>query len=176
MAPSNRLPEPVDYKDIQDTIDKYTKDFPAHRPSTRLPASEIWGDVILLTGSTGHFGSAVLAQLVLRTHVKKIYAFNRPHKGGKTLKQRHLEAFLDHGQDIALLNSPKLSFVEGDTSRPDLGITNELYAEVGFFVDSAKRGTKVCVHTIDRFAIPSRILFTMLGEFTLAPRFDRSNL
>lgn len=113
-------------KGLQEMVAKYTADFPAHHPTAPAPNSE----VALLTGSTGGLGSAVLAHLVTLPSVSRIYAFNRKTRGGASVRDRQLESLKDRGLDVGILDSPKVVLVEGDTARPDLGISEELYAEV----------------------------------------------
>lgn len=111
---------------LQDFIRKYTQDWPRHLPqSVQTPNSE----VILLTGSTGGLGSQILAELITTDSVSRIYAFNRASK--IPLRERHIEAFTKRGNDLALLDSKKIIFVDGDTSAKDLGIAPELFNEVG---------------------------------------------
>jgi thioester reductase-like protein len=111
-------------------IQKYTQDWPVHRPrSTAVPGHESSSnEVILLTGSTGGLGSQILAQLVAMPSVSRVYAFNRPSQ--KSLYDRHLESFVDRGNDISLLQSDKIVYVEGDTSVVGFNIKSELYNEV----------------------------------------------
>jgi NAD(P)-dependent dehydrogenase (short-subunit alcohol dehydrogenase family) len=119
--------ELVEIKRVQEFIEKYTKGFPHHHPSSSGGRP---GNVVLLTGSTGQLGTALLTQLALCDNVTKIYAFNRRSKTETTMKQRHYEAFIERGLDIAILESPKVVFVEGDTSDATLGISKELFSEV----------------------------------------------
>jgi hypothetical protein len=123
-------------KRLDAMVTEYTQNWPIHRPSkeVRDPSSE----TILLTGSTGGLGTQLLAQLVMMPSVSRIYAFNRPARDGnlKTSRDRHLEAFLDRGNDIALLDSAKIVFIEGDTAVDGFGIEPELFKEVRPFVYS----------------------------------------
>ncbi|KAF8581951.1 hypothetical protein K439DRAFT_1662052 [Ramaria rubella] len=59
--------------------------------------------------------------------VSCIYAFNWP--GWKTSHERQLDAFLDRGNDIALLNSEKIIYVEGDSAVEGFNIKPELFEE-----------------------------------------------
>ena len=107
-------------------VTKYTQAWPEHR-STKVdinPAEE----VILLTGSTGGLGSQLLAQLVTMSTVSRIYTFNRPAQ--KSSRDRHSEAFLDRGNEVALLESQKIIYVEGDTAVEGFNIKPELFSEV----------------------------------------------
>jgi hypothetical protein len=111
-------------------IKKYTQNWPAHRPrNATVPGQESSSDeVILLTGSTGGLGSQNLAQLVAMPSVSRVYAFNKPPQ--KSLYDRHLESFVDRGNDISLLWSDKIVYVEGDTSVIGFNIKSELYNKV----------------------------------------------
>jgi hypothetical protein len=109
-------------------VTKYTQNWPTHRPSK--DAGEPPSEIILLTGSTGGLGTQLLAQLVEMPSVSRIYAFNRPARGGTTSRDRHLEAFVDRGNDVSLLDSPKIVFIEGDTAVHGFGINSELFEEV----------------------------------------------
>jgi len=87
-------------------------------------------EIILLTGSTGGLGAAILAQLLTTPSVSRVYALNRRSGNGKTLRARHVEAFAERGLDAALLESAKVVFVEGDTAVEKLGTSKELYEEI----------------------------------------------
>ncbi|KAJ7916712.1 putative aminoadipate reductase, partial [Mycena leptocephala] len=88
--------------------------------------------VVLLTGTTKNLGCYILASLLKDDRVSKIYAFNRPFvsPAGRTLPERHLDAFNEIGLDTCLLGSPKLAFVEGQSDQNDLGLTPELYEQI----------------------------------------------
>lgn len=112
-------------EEINSYIEKYSANFPVHRPSLPMSGS----DVILMTGSTGALGTTLLAQLVNNSSVSKIYAINR--KGaGKTLKQRQVEALIDRGYDAAIVSSSKVVLVETDSKLGPLGVSPALYDEV----------------------------------------------
>ncbi|GJJ05927.1 putative NRPS-like protein biosynthetic cluster [Clathrus columnatus] len=107
-------------KRLENMIQQYTSNWPVHHPQKEYVNDE---EVMLLTGSTGGLGSQLLVQLVEIPTVTKIYALNRPG-GGKSSYERHVEAFEDRGNDIELLNSPKIVFLEGDTSVSGFAITD----------------------------------------------------
>lgn len=86
--------------------------------------------VVLLTGSTGGLGSFLLENLLRNGQVSKIYAYNRPSKGGITMQDRQKAAFVDKGFDLKYLDSERLVYVEGDADLPLLGLTSELYEKV----------------------------------------------
>ncbi|GJJ06110.1 hypothetical protein Clacol_000299 [Clathrus columnatus] len=108
---------------LDNLVHKYTQNWPVHKPQ-RIAKDE----VVLLTGSTGGLGSQLLAQLVQLPSVTRIYAFNR--KSSKLSYDRHLEVFKDRANDIDLLRSPKIVFVEGDTSIKGFEISAELFSEI----------------------------------------------
>ncbi|TFK59329.1 putative aminoadipate reductase [Pluteus cervinus] len=88
---------------------------------------------VLVTGSTGNLGAHLLDQLLRDDRVGKVYSLNRP--SSKTPLERHQERFHDHGLDLALLTSPKLVFLEGDTAQPLLGLEEAQLTEVRDSVD-----------------------------------------
>ncbi|GJJ06091.1 putative NRPS-like protein biosynthetic cluster [Clathrus columnatus] len=108
---------------LDNLVHKYTQNWPVHKPQ-RIAKDE----VVLLTGSTGGLGSQLLAQLVQLPSVTRIYAFNR--KSSKSSYDRHMEVFKDRANDIDLLRSPKIVFVEGDTSIKGFEISAELFSEI----------------------------------------------
>ncbi|GJJ05918.1 putative secondary metabolism biosyntheticenzyme [Clathrus columnatus] len=107
-------------KRLENMIQRYTSNWPVHHPQKEYVNDE---EVILLTGSTGGLGSQLLAQLVEIPTVTKIYALNRPG-GGKSSYERHVDVFKDRGNDVEILNSSKIVFLEGDTSVSGFSITD----------------------------------------------------
>ncbi|GJJ05917.1 putative secondary metabolism biosyntheticenzyme [Clathrus columnatus] len=107
-------------KRLENMIQQYTSNWPEHHPQKEYVNDE---EVILLTGSTGGLGSQLLAQLVEIPTITKIYALNRPG-GGKSSYERHVEAFEDRGNDVEILNSSKIVFLEGDTSVSGFAISD----------------------------------------------------
>jgi hypothetical protein len=101
-----------------------SKNWPEHKPSLPVPETE----TVLLTGSTGGFGSYLLARLLDTPSVSRVFALNR--SGQKDVRTRQVEMFEDRGLDASMLDSPKLVYVEGDTSKPDLGIPATLYDDI----------------------------------------------
>lgn len=83
---------------------------------------------VLLTGSTGHLGCHLLANIAKNLAVYRIYAFNRPNNS--SVQERHRERFQAAGLHLDHLKSSKLRFVEGDLSARNLGLSDELYNEV----------------------------------------------
>ncbi|KAF7293800.1 Nonribosomal peptide synthetase [Mycena chlorophos] len=105
-------------------------------PEGQMPTGE--GAVVLLTGSTGGLGSHVLELLIANPGVSKIFAFNRPNDKIPIL-QRQEAAFAERGLDTTALKSEKLVFLVGDSTKADLGLPAEQYAEV-------KRSVNTIIH------------------------------
>ncbi|KAF8174362.1 hypothetical protein K438DRAFT_1849366 [Mycena galopus ATCC 62051] len=83
-------------------------------------AASSTGTVILLTGSTGGLGSHLLEKLLSLPSIQRVYAFNR---GGRIpVSERQKEAFVNRALDVTLLSSEKLVYLEGHTSKADLGL------------------------------------------------------
>ncbi|KAF8179468.1 putative aminoadipate reductase [Pholiota molesta] len=86
--------------------------------------------VVLLTGSTGHLGSHILASLLRDPQVTVVYTLNRLHGGGLSTQDRHRHRFVEEGLDATLLDSTKLIQMEGDYEKEKLGISEALYIEL----------------------------------------------
>lgn len=106
-------------EDLEEVLRRYTTVFPTHVPS--LPAPDI--DVVLITGTTGSLGSAVLAEIVASESVGHVYAYNRRHQQQGIL-ERQREALRLRGYNEDLVTSPKVTFVEGDLTALGLGLDN----------------------------------------------------
>ncbi|KAG8930870.1 hypothetical protein FRC02_003563 [Tulasnella sp. 418] len=114
-------------EELKKMVAKYTADFTPHKGSQ---ANTPQGEVVFLSGTTGALGTNLLAQLLVLPEVKTVYAFNRPNKGGASIRDRHVASFKDRGVDTALVDSEKLVFVEGDAAQPELGLTTELFTQI----------------------------------------------
>lgn len=106
-------------------IAKYSSGFDSPLPSAQQSnaASPV---VVLLTGSTGHLGSQILAMLLNDSRVERVYTYNRP-SNTKTLRRRHSDKFEEVGLDVALLKSEKLMLISGDAEKTNLGLDQDLY-------------------------------------------------
>jgi hypothetical protein len=111
--------------EVETLIAKYTWSRIAGRETTPDSGES---NVVLLTGSTGNLGSQILASLLKDDRVVKIYGFNRTSK--RRLVDRHTDIFVKRGLDTALLSSPKLVFVEGQSAKENLGLPLDRYEEV----------------------------------------------
>ncbi|KAI0673239.1 acetyl-CoA synthetase-like protein [Trametes maxima] len=115
-------------------LDKYSKGLEAHFPSKTLvngSANGIHAETVLVTGTTGRLGSHLLAQLLARSDVVKVYALNRESSGSvEALAARQKSAFVQWGLDETLLATGKVSFYAVDLAKPNLGLTRETYDQI----------------------------------------------
>ncbi|KAF8513307.1 hypothetical protein BU17DRAFT_95460 [Hysterangium stoloniferum] len=123
---TNIDPESRRRQRLQDLIEKYTQDWPVHRPQTTADSSS--NEVVLLTGSTGGLGSQILAQLVEIPSITRIYALNRPSQ--RSSYDRQHESFVDRGNDVSLLQSDKIVYVDGDTSVVGFNLNSDLFNKI----------------------------------------------
>ena len=88
-------------------------------------------EVVLVTGTTGRLGSHLLAQLLERPEVVRVYALNRESSGSvEALEKRSREAFKQWCLDESLLSSGRVSFHAVDLAKPEFGLSRGLYDEV----------------------------------------------
>lgn len=109
-------------------VQSYTVDFPKHQPSMP-PRQE---DIVLITGTTGLFGSNLLAQFVQSPKVARVYALNRRKSRPGSVVERQAALLQASGLDPTLAHHPKLTFLEADATRTHLGLPQEPYEQVQF--------------------------------------------
>ncbi|KAI0749979.1 male sterility protein-domain-containing protein [Daedaleopsis nitida] len=105
---------------------RYSADIPSRPPSLR-PRPKTGKDVVLITGTTGNFGSDLLENLLREDTIGKIYAVNR--RGSQAL-ERQKAAFREREFDETILDSERFIMVEGDLGAPWLGIEPTLLEEI----------------------------------------------
>ncbi|KAI0058351.1 acetyl-CoA synthetase-like protein [Artomyces pyxidatus] len=115
---------------MKQMVEKYSTGF-RHRsaglPEARTTISSP-EEVVLLTGTTGRLGCHLLAQLLSKPSVKKVYALNR--RGVSVLATRQTEAFETWRLDVDLLSSPRLALLEGDLAKPSFGLPTQVIKEL----------------------------------------------
>lgn len=116
---------------IEKMIEKYSVGL-ADAPKQILEAAAATAPVVLLTGSTGGLGSYMLESLLKDPSVERVYTYNRPARGVMTIQDRQRDAFVDKGFELRLLESDRLVYLEGDSSLPNLGLSDGVYKEVCF--------------------------------------------
>ena len=106
-------------------VEKYVKDFPNHTSKTGAPAQE----TVLVTGTTGGLGAALLAALVEDPEVKKVYAVNR--RSDVPLAERQRDILNGRGYDAdRILQSEKVTLIETNPDEDKLGLQPAMYDEV----------------------------------------------
>ncbi|KAF9650627.1 acetyl-CoA synthetase-like protein [Thelephora ganbajun] len=112
-------------KEMTDLVDKYTKDFPIHKSVSGVGPQ---GDVVLITGTTGAIGSNTLAELYNSSHVTRIIVLAR--KFTTPVSARQKKALEDRGLDPSIVDSPKITLLEGDPALPGFGLEDDVLLEL----------------------------------------------
>lgn len=107
-------------------VECYSHTYPVHHPTDPPP----YNDVVLITGTTGLFGSNLLAQFLKSPRVTKVYALNRKKSRPASVVERQASLLQASGLDPALARHPKLTILEGDTRHSDLGLLHDIHEEV----------------------------------------------
>ncbi|GJE93572.1 acetyl-CoA synthetase-like protein [Phanerochaete sordida] len=124
-APEDKMDDKEVVAAMHAMAEKYSKDLTKHTPRAERPDT----NVVLVTGTTGSLGAALLSALVDDPHVSKVYAVNR--KGGEPLEDRQLRVLADRGYDgERIVKSGKVVFVETDVSEDNLGLQSDVYQEI----------------------------------------------
>lgn len=110
-------------------VKKYSSQFTAIRtvnPTEDESPSD--AQVVIVTGTTGRLGCHILSQLLTDTSVITVYALNRGPLS--MIRHRQEAAFERWRLEGRALKNSKLVLLEADLSRPNLGISKEVHAEV----------------------------------------------
>lgn len=135
-------------KGMVSMVEKYSSELPMHNPGG-APAAKTVDEIVLVSGTSGRLGAHLLAQLLARPSVAKVYAVNRPSREGALDRQRSI--FENWELDTKLLEGGKMVLLEGDFSKPDFGVGQGVYDEVCFRSGFLKRPlTNICTNI--RFA------------------------
>lgn len=116
-------------------LDKYSAGLERHFPE-KLANGHVHGaragaETVILTGTTGRLGTHLLAQLLARDDVAKVYALNREPTGSvQALEARQKAAFEQWGLDGSLLTSGKVTLHVVDLAKTNLGLSGEVYEQV----------------------------------------------
>ncbi|TFK88243.1 acetyl-CoA synthetase-like protein [Polyporus arcularius HHB13444] len=117
-------------------LDKYSAGLERHCPEKAANGQangqfNAATETVVVTGTTGRLGSHLLAQLLQRPDVRRVYALNRESSGSiDALEKRSREAFKLWGLDESLLASEKVSLHAVDLARPHFGLSEALYNEI----------------------------------------------
>lgn len=125
---TNKSTEEIKKKDMEEMASRYSTGFPAHIPKTR-PLSDF--KTVLLTGSTGGLGAFTLSALIADPAVERVYCINRPSKPGfDTLLDRQRASLLDKDLPLNILESKKVTLLEGILDEPQWGLERLVYETV----------------------------------------------
>lgn len=116
-------------EEMRALLEKYSRDFgkPRWEAAGRDTLARDGGETVLITGSTGRLGSHLLAQILSRKDVRRVYALNRGRRG----KERQVEAFEMWKLDKKLLeDKERVVFHGARLDTKDLGMGSALYEEV----------------------------------------------
>ncbi|KAJ7459820.1 hypothetical protein FB451DRAFT_1182121 [Mycena latifolia] len=112
---------------MHEMVTKYIQGFPSHRGQRDFPLPS--EKVVLVTGTTGELGCYLLSRLLADSNVVRVYALNRSSPQ-ESLRERQALALLDRGLPAEILNSPKLSLLEGDIAKLDFDLTARVYQQM----------------------------------------------
>ena len=112
-------------KEMTDLVHKYTKDFPAHEPAHGVTPH---GCTVLITGTTGAIGSNTLAELHKSPNVTKIVALARKSTIAISIRQK--KALEDRGLDSSIVDSSKITLLEGEPALPGFGLGDDILLEL----------------------------------------------
>ncbi|KAK4244508.1 hypothetical protein C7999DRAFT_35113 [Corynascus novoguineensis] len=147
-APSTRkrvdsYPElPAREKEIATYVKKYSAGFEApSEASATADFGQAVGDVtsqcVLITGATGSLGSHLVKEFVERADVGTVICLNRQGSSAAVSPEmRQLEAMASRGATVDEEARAKLRFIETDTSKPRLGLSEDEYAALARQVTS----------------------------------------
>ena len=113
---------------MHEMVERYTKNFSHHK--NKDPATTSLASVVLVTGTTGIFGSHILAQLISHPDISRVYAFNRKDIHGRSLEHRQKDGLINNGVDGDILESEKVVLLEGDLLADNFGLDDTTYREV----------------------------------------------
>lgn len=106
-----------------------TADLDDCRPSTGRRVIGEGEERILVTGTTGTLGTQILAKLVEEPTVVQVYAMNRGRDPEK-LRDEQAKALRRQGLSESIADSPKIVFIQGDTSIERMGLEDAVRREI----------------------------------------------
>ncbi|KAJ6464064.1 hypothetical protein C8R45DRAFT_1025143 [Mycena sanguinolenta] len=112
---------------LHDMVAKYVQDFPTHTGQRQLPSPG--AKVVLVTGTTGELGCYLLSLLVTDVAVAQVYAINRSSEQ-LALRDRQAHALVERGLATNILESPKLTLLSGDISKPTFDLPGPVYQQM----------------------------------------------
>ncbi|KAJ7464987.1 hypothetical protein B0H11DRAFT_2050421 [Mycena galericulata] len=113
---------------MHEMVAQYIQDLPTHTGERPLPSTS--AKVVLVTGTTGELGCYLLSLLLADDNVVQVYSINRSSPQAAVLRDRQARALVERGLDSSALDSPKLSLLEGDLSRPGFDLPGSVYQQM----------------------------------------------
>ncbi|KUI67806.1 Conidial yellow pigment biosynthesis polyketide synthase [Cytospora mali] len=128
--PAPTLPDVTDRQTVIDAyIEKYTNGFRAPVDSSTIPARPPpSGKVVLVTGATGSLGGHIVANVARLPDVHTVVCLNRLSQSPAEDRQRKSLAM--RGIQLDEESLAKLNVIETDTSKPMLGLSQEIYSHL----------------------------------------------
>jgi hypothetical protein len=117
-------PASADTRDARmlDILQKYLDNLPVSScKNARTPQEDL---TVILTGSTGSLGSYLLNALAVCPQVTKIYCLNRKADASNS------QAKINAARGLVSNWGTKVDFLQADLSKPDLGLTQDNYANL----------------------------------------------
>jgi NAD(P)-dependent dehydrogenase (short-subunit alcohol dehydrogenase family) len=110
---------------INGLLESFTQNLPQPNKAA-IPRPKSEGHVVMLTGSTGSFGSYILDTLLSDPSVKKIYCLNR----SADAEARQTESQAEKGLRAVEQNRNHVEFVQAEFSDDQLGLTQWMYRKL----------------------------------------------
>ena len=134
---ADQVDHPAQVSKVQEMLSMvktHSQGFRQHIPSTVTPDK----NVVMITGTTGGLGAAVLAEIVASDDVDRVFCVNR--KSSTLIAERQATALKRQGLDPAIACSPKVILLEADVSVSNLGLFPDIFESVSrrqlLFLDS----------------------------------------
>ena len=112
-------------KEMTDLVEKYTEDLPVRGPTGGVTPPE---ETVLITGTTGAIGSNTLAELYKSDNISRIVVLAR--KSTVPIYNRQKKALEDRGLDSSIVDSSKITLLEGDPALPGLGLADDVFLKL----------------------------------------------
>lgn len=128
----------ADPENPQRAVDEYvctfTQEFlaPVHLPISKTPVVAQQSSVVLVTGATGSLGSHLVAHLASQPGIQTVICLNRCN--GNDPEMRQSQALESRSISLSANDYAKLKVFESDTSKPLLGLPDDLYQQLAHTV------------------------------------------
>ncbi|KAF8320368.1 acetyl-CoA synthetase-like protein [Clavulina sp. PMI_390] len=117
---------------MKSLVEQYTANLP-NVQSSSIPIQNR-KESVLITGTTGALGSALLKQVIESDRFEHVWALNRRGSRGRSGTERQKASFIDKGIDTSLLQRKKVRMIDVDTSAYHLGLSLAEYEQISGLV------------------------------------------